>query len=95
VESLAAGLTLWSYYAGLIAAPLPGVSPSVTGLSAQTLSNNWGPKYTDGVSFSDIVSVLFPCFTGILSGWGIASTFANEHVCTFVYACSTNQSPHR
>jgi hypothetical protein len=39
--------------------------------------------------------VLFPCFTGILSGWGIASTFANEHVCTFVYACSTNQSPHR
>ena len=62
------GLTLMSYYAGLIAAPLPGVSPSVTGLSTETLRDNWGPGYTDGVTFSDVLSVFFPCFTGILSG---------------------------
>ena len=62
------GLTLLSYYAGLIAAPLPGVSPAVTGLSTATLSKNWGPSYTDGVTFSDVLSVFFPCFTGILSG---------------------------
>ena len=62
------GLTLMSYYAGLIAAPLPGVSAAVTGLSANTLRDNWGPGYTDGVTFSDVLSVFFPCFTGILSG---------------------------
>ena len=62
------GLTLMSYYAGLIAAPLPGVSSAVTGLSTQTLRDNWGPGYTDGVTFSDVLSVFFPCFTGILSG---------------------------
>lgn len=57
-----------SYYAGLVAAPLPGVSPAVTGFSTQTLKDNWGPAYSDGVTFSDVVSVFFPCFTGILSG---------------------------
>ena len=62
------GLTLMSYYAGLIAAPLPGVSSAVTGLSVSTLRENWGPGYTDGVTFSDLLSVFFPCFTGILSG---------------------------
>ena len=62
------GLTLMSYYAGLIAAPLPGASAAVTGLSANTLRDNWGPGYTDGVTFSDVLSVFFPCFTGILSG---------------------------
>ena len=37
------GLTLTSYYAGLIAAPLPGTSSAVTGLSSQTLKDNWDP----------------------------------------------------
>lgn len=68
MRSLIVGLTLALYYAGLAAAPLPGVSPQVTGLSAQTLRANWGPGYSDGVSFSDVVSVFFPSFTGILSG---------------------------
>ena len=62
------GLTLTSYYAGLIAAPLPGTSSAVTGLSSQTLKDNWSPAYTDGVTFSDVLSVFFPCFTGILGG---------------------------
>ena len=62
------GLTLASYYAGLIAAPLPGASSAVTGLSTSTLRDNWGPGYSDGVTFSDVLSVFFPCFTGILSG---------------------------
>ena len=62
------GLTLTSYYAGLIAAPLPGASSAVTGLSTSTLRDNWGPGYSDGVTFSDVLSVFFPCFTGILSG---------------------------
>ena len=62
------GLTLTSYYAGLIAAPLPGTSSAVTGLSSQTLKDNWDPAYTDDVTFSTVLSVFFPCFTGILGG---------------------------
>jgi len=62
------GLTLMSYYAGLIAAPLPGVSSAVTGLSIDTLRENWGPGYTDGVTFSDVLSVFFPCFASVSAG---------------------------
>ena len=62
------GLTLSAYYASLVAAPLPGSSPLVTGLRASTLRSNWGEEYTDGITFSDVLSVFFPCFTGILSG---------------------------
>ena len=53
------GLTLASYYAGLIAAPMSGVSPAITGLSTRTLSDNWGPGYSEGVTFSDVLSVFF------------------------------------
>jgi amino acid transporter len=62
------GLTLASYYAGLIAAPMSGAPDSVTGLTTSTLRDNWGSDYTEGVTFSDVLSVFFPCFTGILAG---------------------------
>merc|ERR1740117_1936301 len=40
----------------------------VTGLSMETASENWGPHYGKDVSFGVVLSVFFPCFTGILSG---------------------------
>ena len=40
----------------------------MTGLSSQTLKDNWDPAYTDDVTFSTVLSVFFPCFTGILGG---------------------------
>lgn len=61
-------LTLLSYYVGLTTAPLGTAPDAVTGLSADTLRDNWGPEYEDGVNFSIALSVFFPCFTGILSG---------------------------
>jgi len=68
VFAVVVALTLLSYYIGLIASPLEGAPPEVTGLSTQTFKDNWAPGYDDGVTFSDILSVFFPCFTGILSG---------------------------
>ena len=62
------GLTLTSYYAGLIAAPLPGASSAVTGLSTSTLRDNWGRGTRTASPSADVLSVFFPCFTGILSG---------------------------
>ena len=74
------GLTLASYYAGLIAAPMSGVSPAITGLSTRTLSDNWGPGYSEGVTFSDVLSVFFPCFTGILAGANRANSLKRPEV---------------
>ena len=74
------GLTLASYYAGLIAAPMSGVSSAITGLSTRTLRDNWGPGYTEGVTFSDVLSVFFPCFTGILAGANRANSLKRPEV---------------
>jgi len=63
--------TLASYYGGIISAPLTEeamANPWVTGPSWETLSNNWGSHYDDKTSFGLVLSVFFPCFTGILSG---------------------------
>eukprot|EP00927_Polykrikos_kofoidii_P035907 TRINITY_DN3039_c0_g1_i3.p1 TRINITY_DN3039_c0_g1~~TRINITY_DN3039_c0_g1_i3.p1 ORF type:complete len:1083 (-),score=175.78 TRINITY_DN3039_c0_g1_i3:36-3284(-) len=63
--------TLFSYYYGLIMTPLTDASegnPWITGLSYETLSDNWSAHYGPGVDFGSVLSVFFPCFTGILSG---------------------------
>uniref|UniRef100_A0A7S1R5U7 Uncharacterized protein n=1 Tax=Alexandrium catenella TaxID=2925 RepID=A0A7S1R5U7_ALECA len=63
--------TLYIYYHGLIAAPVTDLAlgnPDVTGLSFETAKLNWGSHYTDGLNFGYVLSVFFPCFTGILSG---------------------------
>jgi len=63
--------TMFIYYFGLIAAPLTDAAlnnPWVTGPSLETFKTNWSPHYTDGVTFGTVLSVFFPCFTGILSG---------------------------
>eukprot|EP00437_Effrenium_voratum_P000844 CAMPEP_0181433456 /NCGR_PEP_ID=MMETSP1110-20121109/19301_1 /TAXON_ID=174948 /ORGANISM="Symbiodinium sp., Strain CCMP421" /LENGTH=1044 /DNA_ID=CAMNT_0023556909 /DNA_START=133 /DNA_END=3267 /DNA_ORIENTATION=+ len=63
--------TMASYYAGIISAPLTDIAkanPWVTGLSWDTFQKNWGPHYDDQTNFGVVLSVFFPCFTGILSG---------------------------
>lgn len=63
--------TLFSYYFGVCTAPLTDAAqanPWVTGLSFDTFQVNWSSHYTDGVSFGEVLSVFYPCFTGILSG---------------------------
>jgi len=61
-------LTLAMYYIGLGLAPQSGVGDKLTGLSTSNLSDNAGPDYDSGVSFSVVLSIFYPCFTGILSG---------------------------
>ncbi|KAJ7563353.1 hypothetical protein O6H91_03G106500 [Diphasiastrum complanatum] len=60
--------TLLSYLLGLTLAPPRNAQHSLTGLSWNTFRGNWNPGYRRGASFSVMVSVFFPCFTGILSG---------------------------
>lgn len=63
--------TMASYYAGLIMAPFTEVAmanPWVTGLSLETFNKNWLPHYDSETNFGVVLSVFFPCFTGILSG---------------------------
>ena len=63
-------LTIVAYYVSLGVAPLTDHAPSIylTGLSASTLRSNWGPMYPSGTDFGTLMSLFFPCFTGILSG---------------------------
>ncbi|KAK3232885.1 hypothetical protein CYMTET_56789 [Cymbomonas tetramitiformis] len=61
-------LTMLSYYVGLCTAPISGVDDRVTGLSSNTFRDNWSADYDSGVDFSAMLSIFFPCFTGILSG---------------------------
>eukprot|EP00668_Euglena_longa_P035047 GGOE01045015.1.p1 GENE.GGOE01045015.1~~GGOE01045015.1.p1 ORF type:complete len:1030 (-),score=323.02 GGOE01045015.1:171-3164(-) len=70
VFALVVVLTLASFYVGLGLAPFgEGLEDSaLTGLSGATLSSNMGPGYDEGVSFSTLVALFFPCFTGFLSG---------------------------
>lgn len=67
--------TLFMFYFGLILAPNTPQSPShvadnpyVTGLDWGTLADNLSSHYSEGKSFGYVLSVFFPCFTGILSG---------------------------
>jgi len=67
--------TLFSYYYGICVAPTVQEAqnnPWVTGLDLQTLELNWFSHYGSqngaAVTFGVVLSVFFPCFTGILSG---------------------------
>ncbi|KAF4703110.1 hypothetical protein FOZ62_026458, partial [Perkinsus olseni] len=64
------GLTILMFYVGIFVSPQSDAIEiaGVTGLSASTLSDNLGPSYDDGVRFGTVLSIVFPCFTGILSG---------------------------
>ncbi|CAK9068972.1 unnamed protein product [Durusdinium trenchii] len=66
--------TLFSFYLGLFMTQpgaggpdVPG-SEYITGLSWDTFQNNWSPHYDEGVHFGSVLSLFYPCFTGILSG---------------------------
>merc|ERR1719502_2593117 len=68
---LVVGYTLFSYYFGVITATVTDEAennPWVTGLSTDTFSDNWASHYGEDVNFGVVLSVFFPCFTGILSG---------------------------
>jgi len=63
--------TLWSYAFGLCTAPVTDTAkqiPWITGLSFDTLKDNWTSHYASNTNFGYCLSVFFPCFTGILSG---------------------------
>lgn len=63
--------TMASYYAGIATAPLTEAAmanPWVTGISWETFKKNWGPHCDEHTNFGVVLSVFFPCFTGILSG---------------------------
>eukprot|EP00929_Paragymnodinium_shiwhaense_P111850 TRINITY_DN8013_c0_g1_i1.p1 TRINITY_DN8013_c0_g1~~TRINITY_DN8013_c0_g1_i1.p1 ORF type:complete len:1128 (+),score=266.09 TRINITY_DN8013_c0_g1_i1:221-3604(+) len=63
--------TLFMFYYGLLSCPVTATAaenPWVTGTNFETLMDNWSPHYGEGVSFGVVLSVFFPCFTGILSG---------------------------
>ena len=87
VFALVVILALCSVYAGMFAAP--GVASStvydatngaaVTGLSSETFRANWGPSYLDGESFTTMLAVFFPSFTGILSGANRGEVLKNPH----------------
>lgn len=71
VFALVVLFTVVSYYVGLFAVgtgEVPHVEPLITGLSLQTLRENWYPHYSPGYDFGVIMSLFYPCFTGILSG---------------------------
>jgi len=64
-------LTLFSYYFGLCIAPATAASkanPWITGLSFETLQQNWIPHYDASTTFGVVLSLFYPCYTGILSG---------------------------
>ncbi|CAJ1339807.1 unnamed protein product [Effrenium voratum] len=72
VFALVVVYTLFSFYFGLFTVGPenlqgPG-SEMITGLSWETFQANWGPHYDEGVHFGVVLSLFYPCFTGILSG---------------------------
>lgn len=65
--------TLFSYYFGLLSIgfKLDSLGPEahwITGLSYETFRDNWGPHYDSKTNFGVVLSLFYPCFTGILSG---------------------------
>mgnify|MGYP003876185137 CR=1 FL=1 len=87
VFALVVVFALFSIYAGVAAAP--GVAESavfvatngtaVTGASWDTFNSNWGPSYQAGESFTTMLAVFFPSFTGILSGANRGEVLATPH----------------
>lgn len=63
-------ITIILYFVSLGLAPLDSHNPSqyLTGLSWTTLQNNWWTMYPSGKDFGTLMSLFFPCFTGILAG---------------------------
>jgi len=67
--------TLFMFYFGLLTTPntpqAPDIiksNPFITGISFETFQGNLYSHYSDGANFGYVLSVFFPCFTGILSG---------------------------
>ncbi|KAL3688956.1 hypothetical protein R1sor_015265 [Riccia sorocarpa] len=69
--------TMLSYYLGFFTAPSSRAPENMTGLSWETFKGNWNPDYQPGVSFSVVLAIFFPCFTGILSGADRSKALAN------------------
>ncbi|KAL2631043.1 hypothetical protein R1flu_015729 [Riccia fluitans] len=69
--------TMLSYYLGFFTAPSSRAPDNMTGLSWDTFKGNWNSDYQAGVSFSVVLSIFFPCFTGILSGADRAKALAH------------------
>ena len=60
--------TIVSYYVGLVMVqPEPQVlgGEYITGLSWETFQANWNPHYDPGVTFGSVLSLFYPCFTGL------------------------------
>lgn len=78
---------IFSVYAGNVAAPAVASSAvfhatngtAVTGLSYSTFAGNWGPSFLPGESFTSMLAVFFPSFTGILSGANRGEVLARPH----------------
>ncbi|BBN10036.1 protein MpCCC2 [Marchantia polymorpha subsp. ruderalis] len=68
--------TMLSYYLGLFTAPGKKAPDNMTGLSWNTFKGNWNSGYSSDASFSVVLAVFFPCFTGILSGADRAKALA-------------------
>eukprot|EP00927_Polykrikos_kofoidii_P042830 TRINITY_DN36878_c0_g1_i1.p1 TRINITY_DN36878_c0_g1~~TRINITY_DN36878_c0_g1_i1.p1 ORF type:complete len:1111 (+),score=146.41 TRINITY_DN36878_c0_g1_i1:66-3398(+) len=69
--------TIFSLYLGLIMAPFTETAranPWISGLSFQTLRENWHPHYGTASSFGVVLGLFYPCYTGILSGADRADT---------------------
>merc|ERR1719443_1222522 len=63
--------TLFVFYVGLATAPSTDAAQAnsyITGLDFDTLKTNWPAHYGEDMSFGVSMSLIFPCFTGILSG---------------------------
>ncbi|CAL1144491.1 unnamed protein product [Cladocopium goreaui] len=60
--------TLFSFYLGLFMTGPGTVSPDVPGSEYETFQSNWSPHYDSNVGFGTVLSLFYPCFTGILSG---------------------------
>jgi amino acid transporter len=67
VFALCVAGTIFLFYAGIVQAE-PSDDGHITGISAETLGNNLYPMWGEGVHFGTVMSIFFPCFTGILSG---------------------------
>ena len=70
-------LTMLSYYVGLAIAPDAQAPCEVTGLNLDTLRSNLYPRYNRGQNFATMLTLFFPCFTGILSGANRSTSLAD------------------
>jgi len=76
-------VTLFFFYVSLFSAPnlravdAEEIAGSSIGLSGRNFVSNFGPSYKEGQSFSSMLALFFPCFTGFLSGANRASSLRN------------------